>query len=439
MSQEELQKINDEYHFFTTLADVPAVKEGKLSGYSISIKDAILLKDVETTASSTILKNYKPLFNATVVEKMLNEGGNISAKAVHDEFGFGVFSVNLHGIPVPLNPLDKERTCGGSSGGCAGAVAKLDNHISLGESTGGSIVCPAAFCGVVGLCPTYGRISRYGLIDYGNSLDKIGPITKTVADTAKLLSVIAGNDPHDSTSATVAVDDYESFVGKDVTGMKVGVIKEGFGEGVDPKVAAEVKKSIEVLKSKGVTVEEVSLPLVSKYSLAVYYIQGTSEVSTNLSKLCGMRYGQMSEPSGKSFNDYFTGVRSNEFTEEAKRRIMLGTFARMAGTRDAYYIKAAQVRTMIIEEYKKLFETYDALLSPAMPCIAPRFDEIEKMTPLQHYMMDILLVGPNVAGLPHMTVPTGTVDTMPVGTMLIGDHFKEGKIIQLSSALEKSE
>lgn len=438
---EEAKKLNKEYHFFNTICEKPLEKEigkGKLSGYIVSAKDAINVKDVESTAGSSILDGYKPLFDSTAVEKVKKEGGIIIGKAAQDAFGFGTFNVNV-GIrkKIPLNPFDKERACGGSSGGCCGITQKSEfKHVSLGESTGGSIVCPASFCGVVGLCPTYGRISRYGLMDYANSMDKIGPIAKNVFDAALLLEVVAGFDKKESTSADVPVDKYTEFVGKDVKGMKVGIIKEAFGEGINKEVDGKVKEKIELLKSKGVEVEEISLPLVSKYGLPVYYILAMCEASTNLSRYCGMRYGVVEDGSKKSFNDYFSKIRSENFNEESKRRIMIGTFARMAGFRDAYYIKAAKIRTLIIEEYKKLFEKYDVLICPTMPVIAPKFNEVEKMTPLENYMMDILTVGPNLAGLPHINVPSGMVEGMPVGTMLIGDHFEEKKIIQIASAIE---
>ncbi len=441
---EEAKKLNEEYNFFNTICEKPLEKElgkGKLSGYVVSVKDAINVKGVESTAGSSILDGYEPLFDATAVEKVKNEGGIIIGKASQDAFGFGTFNANV-GVrkKVPLNPFDKTRSCGGSSGGCCGITQKSElKHVSLGESTGGSIVCPASFCGVVGLCPTYGRISRYGLMDYGNSLDKIGPVAKNVHDAALLLEVISGFDDKESTCAKAPVDEYSKFAGKDVKDMKIGVIKEGFGEGVNKEVAKKVKEKIEILKKKGVEVEEVSVPLSSEHSLPVYYILAMCEASTNLARYCGMRYGVATDPLKKSFNDYFSGVRSENLNKESKRRIMIGTFARMAGFRDAYYIKAAKIRTMIINEYKKLFEKYDALICPTMPVIAPKFDDIEKLTPLENYMMDILTVGPNLAGLPHITIPSGFTQEMPVGTMLIGDHFEEKKIIQLGSAIENEE
>jgi len=446
---DEAQQINKEYNYYnyiTTQEDIKLQesnklynsKEGKLSGYFISVKDAINVKGMESTAGSKILNGYKPLFDATAVKQIKEQGGIVLGKTTQDAFGFGGFSVNV-GLDkeIPLNPNNKGRACGGSSGGCAGATSKHKiKHISLAESTGGSIVCPASFCGVVGICPTYGRVSRYGLMDYANSLDKIGPTAKKVKDAALLLEVISGYDENDSTSANEEVKEFTTYVGKPVKGMKVGIIKEAFGEGVNSEVKKAIENKIAELKEQGVEIKEVSLPLTSKYGLSVYYILAMCEASTNLAKYCGMRYGKQEDPTGISFNDYFTKIRTENLNEESKRRIMIGTFARMSGFRDAYYIKAAKIRTLIINEYKELFKTYDALICPTMPVIAPKFEEIKKMTPLENYMMDILTVGPNLAGLPHITIPSDEVDNMPTGTMLIADHFNEDILIQLGSSIE---
>lgn len=413
------------------------LKHKKLLGVAISVKDAICVKNIETTAGSKILKGYKPLFDAFVIQRIKEEGGIIIGKTSQDEFGFGGFSVNAGiGFKVPKNPFDRERSCGGSSGGAAGLSQKLSTHIALGESTGGSIAEPASFCGVYGLCPTYGRVSRYGLIDYANSLDKIGPIGKTIEDAALLMDVISGYDKNDSTSLNAKNEDCESYLKKPIKGMKIGIIKEAFGAGVEREVEKNVYSGIEDLKEEGAKAEEISLNLPIKYGVAVYYMIATSEASTNLAKYCGMRYGAVEKLEG-SFNEYFTKVRSNNFGDEAKRRIILGTFARMAGYRDAFYLKAMKARTLIISEYKKAFKKFDALVSPTAPILPPKFSEIEKLSPLQHYMMDIMTVSPNLAGLPHLNVPVGFEKSLPVGMMLIADHLQEGKLIQLGSAIEK--
>ncbi|MFT4297796.1 MAG: amidase family protein [Candidatus Woesearchaeota archaeon] len=438
----EAKEINKEYHYFNAICEKPLekeIKKGKLSGYIVSVKDAINVKGIESTAGSAILKDYKPLFDATVIEKVKEEGAIIIGKTSQDEFGFGSFNTNKgNDKEIPLNPFDKERACGGSSGGCCGFAQKTKlKHISLAESTGGSIVAPACFCGVVGLCPTYGRVSRYGLMDYANSMDKIGKKKKNVYDVALMLEVISGFDPKESTSADVMVEPYSEFTDSEVKGMKIGIIKHGFGKGINPEVSKAVKKNIEKLKGKGVIAEEIELPLVSKYSLATYYILAMCEASTNLAKYCGMRYGTMEDASGKSFNEYFTEIRTKHFNAESKRRIMIGTFARMAGFRDAYYIKAAKIRTLIIQEYKKLFQEYDALICPTMPVIAPKIQEIKNMTPLENYMMDMLTAGPNLAGLPHISIPSGFIEGMPIGTMLIADHFMEKNLIKLGAEIQE--
>ncbi|HLC64590.1 MAG TPA: amidase family protein [Candidatus Nanoarchaeia archaeon] len=440
----ELKKTDKEFHYFSKLDEEHLSNQlknfssgGKLAGLPVSVKDCICVKGLETRASSRILTGYKPPFDATVVEKIRKEGGIVIGKTVQDEFGFGGFSVNVGlGFQVPLNPFDKKRSTGGSSGGSGGLTQAISvPHISLGESTGGSIVNPASFCGVVGLCPTYGRVSRYGLLDYGNSLDKIGPMSRNVEDAALMLEVISGYDEKESTSLNEKVPNYSDSVGKSVKGMKVGIIKEAFGEGVDDKVEKKVKDGVKKLESKGAKVEEVSLPISIKYGIPTYYLIATSEASTNLAKYCGMRYG-MEEKLEGNFNQYFTAVRSKHFGKEAKRRIILGTFARMAGFREAYYMKAMKVRTKIIEEYKKAFKSFDALVCPTVPILPPKFEEIDKLTILQNYMIDVMTVGPNLAGLPHMNIPVGFEGKLPVGLMLIADHLKEEKLIQLGSALE---
>jgi aspartyl-tRNA(Asn)/glutamyl-tRNA(Gln) amidotransferase subunit A len=355
-----------------------------------------------------------------------------------DEFGFGTFSVNC-AYGIPKNPLDTDRSCGGSSGGAACLTASADfPHISIAESTGGSISCPAAFTGTVGLTPTYGRVSRWGLIDYANSLDKIGCIGKTVKDVALLLSVISGPDDYDSTVLDLPEEDFTKYLKSankpDAKGMRIGVPKEYF-ENVDEKITKVVWSAIKKLEDAGASYKEVSLPH-TKYSLPAYYIIAMAESSTNLAKFCGMRYG-LHLPLQGNFDEYFSTVRAGGFGEEAKRRIILGTFARMAGWRDAYYLKALKVRTKVIEDFKKVFGKFDVLAAPTMPVVAPRFSDIEKLEPIQVYMMDILTVAPNLAGIPMISVPCGSVQGLPVGLHLMGDHLQEKKIIQAAYAFEQ--
>ncbi|MEK6876506.1 MAG: amidase family protein, partial [Nanoarchaeota archaeon] len=299
---------------------------------------------------------------------------------------------------------------------------------------GGSIESPASFCGVFGLCPTYGRVSRYGLMDYANSLDKIGPLGKSVYDVALLLETTSGFDENESTTINKPTEKYTESINNKTKNMRIGIIKESFKD-IDKNVEKNVRNGIKKLEEHGAKAEEISLKLPIEHGISTYYIIATSEASTNLAKYCGMRYGIAEKLEG-NFNEYFTKVRSNNFGDEAKRRIILGTFARMSGYRDAYYIKATKVRAMIVDEYKKLFKKYDALVSPTMPIVAPKFSEIEKLTPLQNYMMDIMTVSPNLAGLPHLNVPAGESNGLPVGMMLTADHLQEGKVIQLGSIFD---
>ncbi len=450
---EECKKINKEYSYFNVISEELAlsqakeiqkqiknrdkdIKNKKLLGVAVSVKDAICVKGVESAAGSRILKGYKPLFDATVIRKAKEQGAIIIGKTAQDEFGFGSFSVNVGlGFNIPKNPFDKDRSCGGSSGGAAGITQKASfPHIALGESTGGSIAEPASFCGAFGLCPTYGRVSRYGLMDYANSLDKIGPLGKNMHDVALLLEIISGFDNNESTTINEPVENYAESLNKKIKNMKIGIIKESFKD-IDDKVDKNVRNGIKILEENGAKTEEVSLKLPIEHGLSTYYIIAASEASTNLAKYCGMRYGISDKLEG-NFNEYFTKVRSANFGAEAKRRIILGTFARMSGYRDAYYIKATKVRALIVNEYKKMFKKYDALVSPTAPILPPKFSEIEKLTPLQNYMMDIMTVSPNLAGLPHLSVPVGFENKLPVGMMLIADHLQESKLIQLGSVFE---
>lgn len=429
----ELERVNKKYNLLVNISKNPGARKGKLKGLPVSAKDCICVKGLQSAAGSRILENYIPPFNATPVEMVLKAGGNIIGKTQQDEFGFGTFSTNS-GFGVPKNPLDPARSCGGSSGGAAGLAAALKlPHIALAESTGGSISCPASFCGVAGLTPTYGLVSRYGLIDYANSLDKIGCIGKGVWDTAFMLSIIAGRDERDSTCLDRKALDYTKFLRKDIKGMKLGIPREYF-RGIDPGVEREVWKAIKKLESLGMKYREINLPN-TRYALSSYYIIATAEASTNLARYCGMRYGA-SLPLSGNFNEYFSKVRSKYLGDEAKRRVLLGTYARMAGYRDQYYLKAMKVRTLIIRDFKRAFGKFDALAAPTMPCIAPRLKEIEKMPPIKQYMMDVLTVGPNLAGIPQLSVPCGSVRGMPLGLHILGDHLQEGKILGIGNAME---
>ncbi|MBU0953179.1 MAG: aspartyl/glutamyl-tRNA amidotransferase subunit A [Nanoarchaeota archaeon] len=421
----ELDQLNRKYHVLLERTEPSHTGSGPLAGIPVSVKDCLCVKDVPSAAGSEILKGYIPPFDATAVTKVKNAGGVIIGKTAQDEFGFGSFSVNTN--IVPKNPHDPTRSCGGSSGGAAALTAALSvPHLALAESTGGSIACPASFCGVVGMTPTYGLVSRYGLIDYANSLDKIGVITKSVADAELGLSVIRGYDPRDQTSLDKKIPPVPKRI-------VLGVPKEYF-ETVDSAVAAAVWDTIKKLEAAGIPYKKVSLT-ATKYALAAYYIIATAEASTNLAKYCGMRYGQAAPLEQREMNEYFSAVRSTYFSSEAKRRIMLGTFARMAGFRDKYFLQAQKVRTLVIQDFKKVFKNVSVLVTPTMPVIAPTFAEIEQMSPVQHYAMDVLTVGPNLAGLPHLSVPCGTVKNMPVGIQIIGDHLTEATVFSLGKCV----
>ena len=403
------------------------IKKGKLFGVPLTVKDAICVKGLESKAGSKILRGYKPVFDATVIRKAREAGAIILAKTTQDEFGFGTFATNTE--KVPKNPFDIERSCGGSSGGGAGFTAYTKNyHISIGESTGGSIACPSSFCGVPSITPTYGLVSRYGLIDYANSLDKIGTIARNFDDAALLLEVMSGADENDSTNLG------KEFIAKEAVINKVAVVKD-FTEHCDSAVQKVFLDKVDTLKQY-YKVEEVTLPLNVKYALAAYYIIATSEASTNLAKLSGLRYGVQGSVDGKYFDDYFSEIRSKNFSEEAKRRIILGTFARMSGFRDAYYLKAMRVRTKLINEFKSAFAKYDLLLNPTMPMVAPRFAEIEKLSPMQNYAADLCTVPANLAGLPHMNINAGFLSGLPVGLMAIAPHLEENKLYSLGKVME---
>ena len=431
---ESAKELDRQYKIFNAIADKFETGEGKLEGIAVSVKDNVCVKGMESRAGSKILEGYIPPFDATVVAKSRSEGAFIIGKTSQDEFGFGTFNVNTP-YNVPLNPHDKERTAGGSSGGAAVLTAVADfPHVAIAESTGGSISCPASWCGVVGITPTYGRTSRWGLIDYANSLDKIGCMGKTVEEAALLLSVISGPDRYDSTVIQEEVHDLTSPIDEPVKGMRIGVPEEYFGKGVDEAVSETVRNALDKVENRGAELLEVSLPF-TKYSLSSYYIIAMAEASTNLAKLCGMRYGLQPELEG-NFDEYFSKVRGEGFGDEAKRRIILGTYARLAGYRDAYYLKALKVRTKVIEDFKRAFKEVDVMAAPTMPVVAPRFDEVEEMEPVQHYMMDILTVAPNLAGIPMISVPCGEIEGLPVGLHLMGDHLSESEIIRAASSVE---
>jgi aspartyl-tRNA(Asn)/glutamyl-tRNA(Gln) amidotransferase subunit A len=434
----QLREVDSELNLMREIVDSEEYTEkGDLEGVPFVAKDAICTSEALSSAGSEILEDYRPVFDATVIERLKDSGAKFYGKTNQDEFGFGTFSTNC-AFETPKNPHDPERVVGGSSGGAGAIVAAVDQPlISLGESTGGSITNPAAYNGVVGVTPTYGRVSRYGLIDYANSLDKIGVLAKTVYGAAKGLEVIAGQDENDQTTSKKEVPEYSELEEKD--NLRIAVPKQYLElEGLQEGVKENFEESLERFEELGAEVEKVDMPLLSaEVAVPSYYVLAMAEASTNLAKMSGMRYGLEMDPEDfEDYNEYFSEVRTEGFGEEAKRRILIGTYTRMAGYRDDYYIKAAEVRQKIINQYKEVFEDFDVIASPSMPNIAPRIEEAESMSPTEVYAMDTLTVGPNLAGMPMISVPNGASEGMPTGLHLVADHFQEEKLFDAAHTYE---
>ncbi|RKD21072.1 aspartyl/glutamyl-tRNA amidotransferase subunit A [Ammoniphilus oxalaticus] len=409
-------------------------ERGLLFGLPIAVKDNIVTEHVTTTAGSKMLENYDPIYNATVMDRICASESILIGKTNMDEFGMGGSTENS-AFQVTVNPWNKEYVPGGSSGGSAAAVAARQAFFALGSDTGGSIRQPAAYCGVVGLKPTYGLVSRFGLISYASSLDTIGPITKNVEDAAYLLSVLAAHDPYDSTSADVDVPDYISALNGNVKGLKVGVPKELLGEGVDQEIKDKIQQALKTLEGMGAIVEEVSLPH-TEYAVPTYYILGPSEASSNLARYDGVRFGMRSE-SGNDLIQMYKETRSQGFGAEVKRRIMLGTYALSSGYYDAYYKKAQQVRTLIKQDFDELFANYDVLIGPTTPTTAYKIGE-KVADPLKMYLNDICTAPVNLAGIPAISVPCGlTNDGLPVGLQIMGKHFDESTVLRVAHAFEQ--
>lgn len=407
-------------------------KLGALAGIPMALKDNMCTEGVKTTCASKILYNFVPPYNATVAEKLYGKGAVLLGKCNMDEFAMGSSTENS-GFHPTKNPHDFKAVPGGSSGGSAAAVAAEEAVYALGSDTGGSIRQPAAFCGVVGLKPTYGSVSRYGLVAFASSLDQIGPFTKDMTDCALVLNAITGHDEKDSTSAPVEAPDFTSFLTNDVKGLKIGIPKEFVGEGTDPEVAQYHKQAVEKLEELGAICEEVSLPHM-KYALSAYYIIATAEASSNLARYDGVRYGLRVE--AEDVVDMFNKTRSQGFGEEVKRRIMLGTYALSSGYYDAYYLKALKVRTLIKQDFDKIFEKYDCLLTPTAPTTA--FDFGEKSDPLAMYLTDVCTIPVNLAGIPALSMPFGCIKGRPVGLQLIGKVFDEGTLLRVGYTLEQN-
>jgi aspartyl-tRNA(Asn)/glutamyl-tRNA(Gln) amidotransferase subunit A len=407
---------------------------GPLSGIPIAVKDNMCTKGTPTTCSSKILENFVPPYESTVTSKLLDAGYVLPGKTNLDEFAMGSSTENS-GFFLTSNPWDLERIPGGSSGGSAAAVAADECIAALGSDTGGSIRQPAALCGVVGLKPTYGRVSRYGLIAFASSFDQIGPITKTVKDAAALMNVIAGHDPLDSTSAPVEVPDFTAALSGDIKGMKIGVPKEYFIEGMDPEVESTVKEAIKALEGLGAKVVDVTLPHTD-YSVAAYYILATSEASSNLARYDGVKYGLRAR--AKELMQMYTETRAGGFGVEVKRRIMLGTFALSSGYYDAYYLNAQKVRTLIKQDFDEAFKEVAVIATPTTPEAA--FKKGEKTDdPLKMYLSDIFTNSVNLAGVPAISIPCGfTGGGLPVGLQIIGRHFDEESVLKTANAYERA-
>ncbi|MEM1515273.1 MAG: Asp-tRNA(Asn)/Glu-tRNA(Gln) amidotransferase subunit GatA [Candidatus Bathyarchaeia archaeon] len=410
-------------------------KVGRLAGVAVAVKDNICTLGIRTTCASKMLENFIPPYNATVVERLKCEDAIIIGKTNMDEFAMGSTTETSYFGPT-RNPWDLTKVPGGSSGGGAAALIADEATLSLGSDTGGSVRCPASYCSVIGLKPTYGLVSRYGLIAYANSLEQIGPMAKSTADCALLLSVIGGHDPRDSTSLNTPPIDYINYLTDDIRGLRIGIIKEFFSEGVKDSVKKHVWRSIHLLENMGATYEEVSLPSL-EYALAAYYIIAMSEASSNLTRYDGLRYGFRVEHDDADWSKIYARNRRIGFGAEVKRRIMLGTYALSAGYYEQYYLKALKIRTIIRREFESALKNFDVLVGPTMPL--PPFNLGEKIQdPLTLYMCDILTVPANLTGYPAISTPCGFEGKLPIGLQIIGRPFDEATLFKLSFALEKN-
>ena len=414
---------------------IAAGNAGPLTGVPMQIKDNMCTVGIATTCASRILANFIPPYNATAVEHLNQAGAVLLGKGNMDEFAMGSSTENSS-LFATTNPWDLPRVPGGSSGGPAAAVAAGEALFSLGSDTGGSIRQPAALCGIVGLKPTYGLVSRYGLVAFASSLDQIGPMTRSVEDCALVLNAIAGHDPRDSTSVSYEVPDYTQALTGDIRGVRIGVPKEYLGQGTQPEVEQAIREAVTTLQKLGAVVDtEVSLPL-TRYALAVYYIIAPSEASANLARYDGVKYGY-SHSDASNMWEAMERSRQHGFGPEVKRRIMLGTYALSAGYYDAYYLKALKVRTLISREFQEVFERYDALVTPTSPTVAFRLGE-KTADPVQMYRSDILTIPANIAGIPAISLPAGFADGLPVGMQILSKPFGESTILRIASAYQRA-
>lgn len=447
---ERIEKVNPRLNVYLSLTKERALEQaacvdeaaakgdplGPLAGIPVGIKDVLVAKGAPATAGSKILEGYHPPYDATSVTKLEAAGAVLLGKINCDEFAMGSSNENSAYGPV-RNPVDTERVPGGSSGGSAAAVAANMAVVTLGTDTGGSIRQPASFCGVVGVLPTYGRVSRYGLIAFASSLDRVGPFAANVRDAATLLGVIAGHDPHDATSSPAPVPDYAAESDKPVEGLRIGVPAEYFGEGLDPEVRAAIESGIDALKAAGCTVKPISLPH-TRYAIPTYYLVATAEASANLARFDGVRYGYRSKDAG-TLADMYRHSRDEGFGAEVKRRILLGTYALSAGYYDAYYLKAQQVRRLLAEEFLRAFADVDAIVTPTAPM--PAFKLGEKTgDPLAMYLADIYTVTASLAGICGVNVPCGATRAgLPVGMQVLAAHLQESTAFRVARAVEAAQ
>ncbi len=421
-----------DHNLFITEEPIEGAADGPLAGRTVAVKDNLSTAGVRTTCGSEMLADYVPPYDATVVERVKGAGATVVGKANMDEFGMGT-TTETSAFGPTRNPVDPERVPGGSSGGSAAAVAAGEADLALGSDTGGSVRCPAAFCGVVGIKPTYGLVSRYGLVAYANSLEQIGPIANTVEDAAALLDVIAGPDPNDGTTREAGADsNYAAAADGDVDGLRIGVPTELF-DGADERVVETVEAALGGLESKGAETVEISLPSV-EHAVQAYYVIAMSEASSNLARFDGVRYGHRAEGDG-NWNESFAETREG-FGAEVKRRILLGTYALSAGYHDEYYAKAQDARAWVKRDFDEAFETVDVVASPTMPVLP--FELGESLDdPLRMYLADANTTPVNLANLPAISVPAGTADGLPVGLQLVGPTFGEETIVRAASAVEE--
>jgi len=447
---ERIEKLEEKIKAFITISKEAALdkarqydkellkenKIGRLLGLPIAIKDCICVKDSPTTCGSQILQGYKPPFNATVVEKLIEQENAICIGRTNmDEFAMGSSTENSYYGPTH-NPWDLNRVPGGSSGGSAAAIAACQASFALGSDTGGSVRGPASYCGVVGLKPTYGIVSRNGLVSYANSLEQIGPITRCVKDSALLLEMMAGKDDLDSTTVNQKVENYTEILDDSIENIKMGIPKQFFGESIQEEVKKSVNDSIKQLETMGIESVEINFPNI-EYVIPSYYLIGMSEASSNLARFDGLRYGKISKNLEGDVFDVFNRTRGEFFGSEVRRRIILGTYALSAGYYDMFYLKALKVRTIIKQDFKNAFEQCSAIACPTMPTTAFKLGELID-DPLQMYMMDILTCPINLAGLPAISIPCGVdSDNLPIGFQIIGDYFKEGQILTIAHQLEQ--